>query len=113
MSVATERSAYDPAIRPFTIEVPDAELEALRARIAATQWPQSRPLGGGRDVWRAQAAERRAALVEHWTLARGRVIALIDSLKLRDPAAFAHNKIGHNTAIQKPSRWSTASRWIR
>jgi hypothetical protein len=32
---------------------------------------------------------------------RGRVIALIDSLKLHDPAAFAHNKIGHDTAIQK------------
>jgi hypothetical protein len=31
---------------------------------------------------------------------RGRVIALIDSLKLHDPAAFADNKIGDNTAIQ-------------
>lgn len=35
-----------------------------------------------------------------FTESRGRVIALIDSLKLHDPAAFAHNKIGHNTAIQ-------------
>jgi hypothetical protein len=32
---------------------------------------------------------------------RDRVIALIDSLKAHDPAAFAHDKIGHNTAIQK------------
>jgi hypothetical protein len=31
---------------------------------------------------------------------RDRVIALIDSLKGHDPAAFAHDKIGHNTAIQ-------------
>ena len=35
-----------------------------------------------------------------FTESRGRVIALIDSLKLHDPAAFALNKIGHNTAIQ-------------
>ena len=39
MSVLTESSGAT-AIRPFTIpEVPEAELEALRARIAATRWP--------------------------------------------------------------------------
>jgi pimeloyl-ACP methyl ester carboxylesterase len=27
-------------IRPFTIEVPESELEAMRARIAATRWPE-------------------------------------------------------------------------
>ncbi len=37
MSVTTKPSAN--AIRPFTIETPDAELEALRDRIAATRWP--------------------------------------------------------------------------
>jgi pimeloyl-ACP methyl ester carboxylesterase len=38
MSVTTEAGAV--AIRPFTIpKVPDAELQALRARIAATRWP--------------------------------------------------------------------------
>ena len=30
---------------------------------------------------------------------RARVIAMIDSLKAHDPAAFARNKIGHSTAI--------------
>ena len=40
MSVPTETSAGTTAIRPFTVPVtPDAELEALRARIAATRWP--------------------------------------------------------------------------
>jgi pimeloyl-ACP methyl ester carboxylesterase len=40
MSVTTESSAGAIAIRPFAIpEVPEAELEALRARIAATRWP--------------------------------------------------------------------------
>jgi hypothetical protein len=30
---------------------------------------------------------------------RARVIAMLDSLKQHDPAAFVNNKIGHNTAI--------------
>ena len=38
MSV-TEESAGATAIRPFTIKIPQAEIEALRARIAATRWP--------------------------------------------------------------------------
>ena len=28
------------AIRPFTIEIPEADLDDLRARIAATRWPE-------------------------------------------------------------------------
>ncbi len=39
MSVLTEASAGANGIRPFTVETPDAELEALRGRIAATRWP--------------------------------------------------------------------------
>ena len=40
MSATTENSAGTTAIRPFTIPVtPEAELEALRARVAATRWP--------------------------------------------------------------------------
>ena len=35
MAVAT-----DTAIRPFTFEAPEADLEDLRARIAATRWPE-------------------------------------------------------------------------
>ncbi len=33
-------SAGAPATRPFTIEILRWELEALRARIAATRWPE-------------------------------------------------------------------------
>jgi pimeloyl-ACP methyl ester carboxylesterase len=40
MSATNEKSTDDTAIRPFTIPVtPEAEIEALRARIAATRWP--------------------------------------------------------------------------
>ena len=40
MSATTENSPGATAIRPFTVPVtPEAELEALRARITATRWP--------------------------------------------------------------------------
>ena len=39
MSVTTEASPGAAGIRPFTIETPETELEALRGRIAATRWP--------------------------------------------------------------------------
>jgi pimeloyl-ACP methyl ester carboxylesterase len=39
MPVMTEKPAGATAIRPFTIEIPEAELEALRSRVAATRWP--------------------------------------------------------------------------
>jgi pimeloyl-ACP methyl ester carboxylesterase len=35
MSTLTEHST----IRPFTVDIPDSDLEALRARIASTRWP--------------------------------------------------------------------------
>jgi hypothetical protein len=42
MSVPTENSAGALAVRPFTIPItPEAEIGALRARIAATRWPQN------------------------------------------------------------------------
>ena len=41
MAVAVERAAGDTTIRPFTFEAAEADLEDLRARIAATRWPDS------------------------------------------------------------------------
>src|SRR5687767_731988 len=40
MAVMTERPADNTAIRPFTIGIPEGDLEDLRARIAATRWPE-------------------------------------------------------------------------
>jgi pimeloyl-ACP methyl ester carboxylesterase len=40
MSVTTTETA----IRPFTMEVPQAEIDELRARIAATRWPEQEPV---------------------------------------------------------------------
>jgi hypothetical protein len=39
MSNTTAQSAGSTAVRPFTIEIPEAELEPLRARLAAVRWP--------------------------------------------------------------------------
>ena len=42
MSVPTANSAGATAIRPFTIPItPEAELQALRERVAATRWPDA------------------------------------------------------------------------
>jgi pimeloyl-ACP methyl ester carboxylesterase len=59
MSGTTE----DVAIRPFTIEIPEAELEALRARIAATRWPERETVAdGSQGVQLATMQE----LVRYW-----------------------------------------------
>jgi pimeloyl-ACP methyl ester carboxylesterase len=44
MAATVERTAGKTAIRPFTIEIPEADLEDLRARIAATRWPEKEPV---------------------------------------------------------------------
>jgi pimeloyl-ACP methyl ester carboxylesterase len=47
MAVTVARSADTTAIRPFTIEIPDTDLEDLRARIAATRWPEKETVEDG------------------------------------------------------------------
>jgi pimeloyl-ACP methyl ester carboxylesterase len=44
MAATVERSASDTTLRPFTIEFPETDLEDLRARIAATRWPEKEPV---------------------------------------------------------------------
>jgi hypothetical protein len=43
MAVTPEMPAGATAIRPFKFEVSEAEIEELRARIAATRWPERGP----------------------------------------------------------------------
>jgi pimeloyl-ACP methyl ester carboxylesterase len=40
MAVTAAKSSGDTTLRPFTIETPEADLDDLSARIAATQWPE-------------------------------------------------------------------------
>src|SRR3954470_10333153 len=64
MAVMAERSADATAIRPFTIETPESELEDLRARIGATRWP-SKELVADRSQG-AQLATLQE-LTRYWT----------------------------------------------
>src|SRR3954449_3630718 len=64
MAVMAKKPAGDTTIRPFTIETPEADLEDLRARIAATRWP-SRELVDDRSQG-VQLATMEA-LARYWT----------------------------------------------
>jgi pimeloyl-ACP methyl ester carboxylesterase len=100
MSGTTE----DAAIRPFTIEIPEAELEALRARVAATRWP-TKELVPDRSQG-VQLATLRA-LARYWTTdydwrkAEARLNALpqfrteIDGVDIH----FIHVKSRHENAL--------------
>jgi len=51
------------AVVPFQLAVPEAELSALRARLAATRWPEAETVGG----WNQGVPLARARdLIEYW-----------------------------------------------
>ena len=64
MSITTEKPGGDTAIRPFRIEIPEADIKALRARIAATRWP-TRELATDRSQGVQLAAIQN--LARYWT----------------------------------------------
>jgi pimeloyl-ACP methyl ester carboxylesterase len=63
MSVTTGKSTDASAIRPFTIEVPEADLEDLRARIAATRWPEKETVD---DASQGVQLATMQALASYW-----------------------------------------------
>ena len=73
MAVTTERSPGETAVRPFTVEFPEAEVASLRSRITATRFPEREPAEGrivhplGNTV-PAQGVELATmeALVRYW-----------------------------------------------
>ena len=103
MSV-TEESAGATAIRPFTIKIPEAEIEALRARIAATRWP-SRELvddrSQGVQLATIQELARYWAADYDWRACEARLNALpqftteIDGVDIH----FIHVKSPHAGAL--------------
>jgi pimeloyl-ACP methyl ester carboxylesterase len=64
MAVRAEKPAGDTTIRPFTSETREAELEDLRARIAATRWPSSELVD---DRSQGVQLATMKALVRYWT----------------------------------------------
>jgi pimeloyl-ACP methyl ester carboxylesterase len=64
MSVTTEKPAEAAAaIRPFTFETPEADLVDLRARIAATRWPERETVD---DPSQGVQLETIQALARYW-----------------------------------------------
>ena len=68
----SEQTADKTAIRPFRVNVPEAELTELRRRIKATRWPERETVDG--SIARRAArddAETRALLGDRLRLAQG------------------------------------------
>jgi hypothetical protein len=104
MSVTTEESAGGPAIRPFTVEVPEAELEDLRARIRATRWPEKETVedfSQGVQLAFIQALARYWATEYDWRKCEKRLnsfphfITEIDGLDIH----FIHVRSEHEDAM--------------
>jgi hypothetical protein len=104
MAAMTDRSTGDAALRPFTIEVPEADLEELRARIAATQWPEKETVADesqGVQLATTQKLARYWATEYDWRECEARLNALpqfiteIDGLDIH----FIHVRSQHDDAL--------------
>jgi pimeloyl-ACP methyl ester carboxylesterase len=63
MSDTTEKSGGEPAIRPLTGEIPQADLDDLRARIVATRWPEKETV---EDLSQGPQLSTMQALARYW-----------------------------------------------
>ena len=100
MSGTTE----DAAIRPFTIEIPEAELEALRARVAATRLPSKELVedrSQGVQLATVQALANYWATEYDWRKAEAKLNGLpqfiteIDGVEIH----FIHVRSRHENAL--------------
>jgi pimeloyl-ACP methyl ester carboxylesterase len=104
MSNSSEGSPGATAIRPFTVEIPEAEIEALRARLGAARWP-SRELvddrSQGVQLATIQELSRYWATGYDWRKCEARLNALpmfkteIDGVDIH----FIHVKSRHENAL--------------
>jgi pimeloyl-ACP methyl ester carboxylesterase len=105
MSARTESSSGVAAVRPFTIPVtPEGELEALRARIAATRWPDQETVADhsqGVQLAVIQELARYWATEYDWRRCEAKLNALphfmteIDGLNIH----FIHVRSGQENAL--------------
>ncbi|MBO3751308.1 alpha/beta fold hydrolase [Streptosporangiaceae bacterium NEAU-GS5] len=94
----------NPAIRPFTVQVPDADLEALRARVVATRWPDKETVADqsqGVQLATIQELARYWAEEYDWRVVEARLNSLpqyvteIDGLDIH----FVHVRSKHENAL--------------
>src|SRR4051794_22071921 len=105
MSVTTEKPAEAAAaIRPFTFETPQADLDDLRARIAATRWPERETVDDpsqGVQLATIQALARYWETEYDWRKCEAKLKALpkfiteIDGLDIH----FVHVRSKHEDAM--------------
>ncbi len=104
MAVVTEKPASATAIRPFTIETSEADLKDLRARVAATRWPDKETVDDssqGVPLATMQALARYWATEYDWRKCEARLNALphfiteIDGLDIH----FIHVRSKHEDAL--------------
>jgi pimeloyl-ACP methyl ester carboxylesterase len=104
MSVMAEKSADATAIRPFHVDIPEAEIEDLRARIAATRFPEKETVA---DATQGVQLATMEALVRYWGTDYdfGRVEARLNALpqfltEIDDlDIHFIHVKSPHENAL--------------
>jgi pimeloyl-ACP methyl ester carboxylesterase len=104
VAVKTEAPVSVAGIHPFMIEVPETELEALRARVAATRWPeretvadqsQGVPLATSQALARYWASEYDWRKVEAELNALPQFVTEIDGLDIH----FIHIRSEHEDAL--------------
>jgi len=104
MPVTTEAMASPKGIRPFTVDIPEAELDGLRARIAATRWPEKEPVADQSQGVQSQTVHELArywASDYDWRKVEAKLNALpqfmteIDGLDIH----FVHARSKHEDAL--------------
>ncbi|WP_446211442.1 epoxide hydrolase family protein [Micromonospora sp. IBSANI012] len=104
MAVKTEARPRAAEIRPFTVEIPQAELDALRARVAATRWPEKETVADqsqGVQLATIQALARYWEKEYDWRKVEARLnahpqfITEIDGLDIH----FIHVRSKHEDAL--------------
>jgi hypothetical protein len=63
-ATATRQATKDPSIRTLTIDVPQSQLNDLRRRIVATQWPEKEPVA---DASQGVQLATMQALARYWS----------------------------------------------
>jgi pimeloyl-ACP methyl ester carboxylesterase len=98
------RSVESPAVRPFRVEVPEAEIDELRRRLQSTRWPEKETVP---DQSQGVQLETMKELVRYWGTdydflrfgarlnALPQFITEIDGLDIH----FIHVKSGHENAL--------------
>ncbi len=101
---APRRAVEDPTIRPFTVQIPQAALDELRQRIAATRWPEKEtvadqsqgvPLAAVRELAHYWATEYDWRLVEAKLNDIPQFLTEIDGLDIH----FIHIRSKHPNAL--------------